>query len=411
MKWALLLENSLMALRSIRAQMLRAILTILIIAIGIGALVGILTAIDVMKEGITGNFASMGANTFNIRNRGTGMKMGGGQRKVYDLISFFQAERFKKEFSFPAKVSITCTATWNATARSGSVKSNPNIIITGGDENFMSTSGYDLAEGRNFSQQELQNGSNVVILGHELKTRFFPNKPCVDRIITLGPVKYRVIGCLKEKGSSFGFSGDKIALLPIKNVKHQFAPAGMSYVINILALSPEMLERTVEEASGFFRVIRGLHIREEDNFEITKSDSLAVMLIDNLKYVSIAATVIAVITLLGAAIGLMNIMLVSVTERTREIGIRKAIGATSASIRNQFLIEAVLIGQLGGLAGILFGILIGNILSLSFDLGLVLPWTWIIVASIVCFITGLLSGIIPAIKASRLDPIEALRFE
>jgi putative ABC transport system permease protein len=411
MKRALLLENVRMALSSIRSQMLRAVLTILIIAIGIGALVGILTAIDVMKEGITGNFTSMGANTFNIRNRSSGIRFGGGQRRVYDAISWFQAERFKKEFPSMAKVSVTCTATWNATARSGSLKSNPNIIITGGDENFMATSGYELEEGRGFSQQELLSGTNVVIIGHELKQRFFSGKSCIDKIISLGPVKYKVIGSLKEKGSSFGFSGDKIALLPVKNVKHQFAPPGMSYVINILALSPDMLERTIEEAIGFFRVIRGLRVRELDNFEITKSDSLSVMLIDNLKYVSIAATVIAVITLLGAAIGLMNIMLVSVTERTREIGVRKAIGATSASIRNQFLTEAVLICQIGGIAGILFGMLIGNLLSLSFNLGLILPWLWIVVAAIVCFVVGLLSGIIPAIKASRLDPIEALRFE
>jgi putative ABC transport system permease protein len=364
-----------------------------------------------MKEGITGNFTSMGANTFNIRNRSSGIRFGGGQRRIYEAISWFQAERFKKEFIDPGKVSITCTATWNATARSGSLKSNPNIIITGGDENFMVTSGYELAEGRGFSQQELLSGSNVVIIGHELKTRFFEGKSCVDQLISLGPVKYKIIGSMKEKGSSFGFSGDKIALLPVKNVKHQFAPPGMSYVINILAPSPDLLERTIEEATGFFRVIRGLRVKELNNFEITKSDSLSVMLIDNLRYVSLAATIIAVITLLGAAIGLMNIMLVSVTERTREIGVRKAIGATSGSIRNQFLIEAILICQFGGIAGILLGMLIGNILSLAFHLGLILPWVWIITAAVVCFFVGLLSGIIPAIKAARLDPIDALRFE
>lgn len=411
MKLSLFIENLSMAIVAIRSQMLRAVLTILIIAIGIGALVGILTAIDVMKDGITGNFTSMGANTFNIRNRGSGMRMGGGRRKTFETISWFQAERFKREFRFPAAVSISCTATWNATARHGSQKSNPNIIITGGDEYFMQTSGYELEEGRGFSQQELLSGGQVVILGYELKNRFFGKKSCVDQMISLGPVKYKVIGSMKEKGSSFGFSGDKIALLPLKNVRHQFAPADMSYVINVLAGSPEMLGPAIEEATGFFRVVRGLKASEHDNFEITKSDSLAVMLIDNLKYVSIAATIIAVITLLGAAIGLMNIMLVSVTERIREIGIRKALGARSSSIRNQFLIEAILICQIGGIAGILFGVLIGNILSMSFDLGLVLPWVWILVSAVLCFIVGLLSGIIPAMKAANLDPIEALRFE
>ncbi|MCC6768179.1 MAG: ABC transporter permease, partial [Bacteroidia bacterium] len=184
MKLGLFIENLSMAIVAIRSQMLRAVLTILIIAIGLGAVVGILTAIDVMKDGITGNFTSMGANTFNIRNRGSGMRMGGGKRKTFATINWFQAERFKKEFRFPAEVSITCTATWNATARYGAQKSNPNIIITGGDEYFMQTSGYELAEGRAFSQQELLSGSQVVILGYELKNRFFGEKSCVDQLIS-----------------------------------------------------------------------------------------------------------------------------------------------------------------------------------------------------------------------------------
>lgn len=410
---ALLLENIRMALVSIRSQSLRTVLTILIIAFGIMALVGILTAIDVMKEGITTNFTSMGANTFNIRNRSSSIRIGGSgqRRRVHESITFHEAARFKEAFGFPGRVAVSCIGTWNATVRSGSQKTNPNIMVAGGDENFIATSGYELAEGRNFSRQELDAASNVVIIGHEIRTLLFKKTSPLDKEIEIGPVKMRVIGVLKEKGASFGFSGDKMVLLPVRNVRNRFAYPGMSYVINVLAASPDQLEAGIAEATGLFRIIRRIPVREPDNFEITKSDSLSMMLIDNLKYVTIAATIIAVITLLGAAIGLMNIMLVSVTERTREIGVRKAIGATSLSVRNQFLIEAVIICQLGGALGIVLGILAGNVVSFAFGQGFVIPWGWMIVAVVLCFIVGLLSGLLPALKAARLDPIEALRFE
>jgi len=216
---------------------------------------------------------------------------------------------------------------------------------------------------------------------------------------------------MKEKGSSFGFGGDKIVLLQVKNVRQHLGNPSMSFVVNVLALSPEMINQTLEEARGLFRIVRKLKIKDQANFEITKSDNLSAMLIDNLSFVSVAATLIAIITLIGAAIGLMNIMLVSVTERTREIGVRKAIGATSQTIRNQFLIEAIVICQLGGMLGIVLGILMGNGVSMYFDQGFIIPWAWMILAAILCLVVGLLSGLIPAIKAAKLDPIEALRFE
>ncbi|MEX1188171.1 MAG: ABC transporter permease [Bacteroidia bacterium] len=407
------LENLRIALGSVRSQSLRTFLTITIIAIGIMALVGILTAIDVIKEGITANFTSMGANTFNIRNRGSNVRIGrGGKRPpVYRYISYDEAVRFKKEYNFPAKVGISCVGSRTSTIKSGSVKTNPNIAIFGGDENYLVTSGYELVEGRNFSVQELNSGSNVAIVGQEIKNNLFPSTSPVDKEIMVGAVKVKVIGLLKEKGSSFGFGGDKIVILPVKNVRRQFSSGTNSYVINVLANGPENLEPAIAEATGLFRIVRKLDIKEEQNFDITKSDNLSGLLIENLSFVSVAATVIAIITLIGAAIGLMNIMLVSVTERTREIGVRKAIGATAITIRNQFLIEAIVICQLGGFLGIGLGILMGNAVSMFFNQGFIIPWLWMILAAILCFIVGLLSGLIPAIKAANLDPIEALRFE
>jgi putative ABC transport system permease protein len=409
----LVLENLKIALGAVRSQSLRTFLTIMIIAIGIMALVGILTAIDVIKEGITNNFTTMGANTFNIRNRGSNVRIGrsGKRPPVFRYISYDEAVQFKKDFTFPARVGLSCMGSRNSTVKYGSEKTNPNIAIFGGDENYLITSGYELEEGRNFSMQELKSGSNVTIIGQEIRRTLFPSTSAVEKEIMIGAVKVRVIGVLKEKGSSFGFGGDKIALLPIKNVRRMFMAGNDSYVINVLANSAEMLDETISEAIGLFRVVRKLGIKDELNFDVTKSDNLSALLIENLSFVSVAATLIAIITLIGAAIGLMNIMLVSVTERTREIGVRKAIGATSVTIRNQFLVEAIVIGQLGGLLGIALGILMGNAVSMYFDQGFIIPWLWMIVAAILCFVVGLLSGLIPAIKAAKLDPIEALRFE
>lgn len=409
----LVLENLKIAMNSVRSQSLRTFLTIMIIAIGIMALVGILTSIDVIKEGITTNFTTMGANTFNIRNRGSNVRIGrGGSRPpVYREISYEEATRFKKEYKFPARVGISCVGSYASTIKYGSEKTNPNITIFGGDENYLVTAGYELDEGRNFSMQELNSGANVAIIGQEIKKNLFPKSSAIDKEIMVGAVKVKVIGILKEKGASFGFGGDKITILPVKNIRQQFQTGNSSYVLNVLASSPEEMEPAIAEATGLFRTIRKLRIKDQQNFDITKSDNLSALLIDNLSFVSVAATLIAIITLIGAAIGLMNIMLVSVTERTREIGVRKAIGATSKTIRNQFLVEAIVICQLGGLLGILLGILMGNGVSVYFDQGFIIPWAWMIVAALLCFVVGLLSGLIPAIKAAKLDPIEALRFE
>lgn len=407
-------ENIKISLRAIRSQLLRTILTVFIITIGITSLVGTLTAIDALKSSINSNFTNMGANTFTIRNREMRVRIGrnGKRPKRFRNITYPEAVKFSKDYSFPAKPSVSTVASFSATVKFGSKKSNPNMRVFGGDENYLATSGYELEKGRNFSGQEIQYGNHVAIIGKDLVNAVFTKKDDpIDKIITIGSGKYKVIGVLKSKGNSSGFGGDKVAVLPLNNVRQYFSIPNMNFTISVICDNSQMMDAAVGEATGTFRIIRKVRLGEDDNFEITKSDNLANLLIENMKKVTMGATIIGIITLLGAAIGLMNIMLVSVSERTREIGIRKAVGATKKTIRSQFLVEALVICQMGGLIGTLFGIILGNVIAYAFEVSFIVPWFWILMSIVLCFFVGTLSGLYPAIKASRLDPIDALRFE
>jgi putative ABC transport system permease protein len=394
--------------------MLRTILTIAIIAFGIMALVGILTAIESVKYFLNENFSMMGANTFSIRNREMRVHIGGKSNdpKIFEAIKFEQALEFKERYDFPADVSVSTYATHTATIKYRSEKTNPNVAVVGSDENYLITSGNEIAKGRNFDAGEVITGAHVVILGSEVeKTVFKNNEDPIGQTVSIGPGKYKVIGVMEEKGSSIGFSGDRFCILPIQNVRSYFSRPGRTFNINVSVSSPLKMDQAIGEAIGLFRVVRGDLVGREQTFDIMKSDSIAKMLEENIKYVALAATIIGLITLIGAAIGLMNIMLVSVTERTQEIGIRKAMGATKRTVRNQFLAEAIVIAQMGGLVGILLGILIGNVLSMILKTSFIVPWGWMLLGVVLCFIVALISGIIPANKAARLDPIESLRYE
>ena len=409
-----LIENVRISLSAIKGSLLRTILTVAIIAFGIMALVGISTAIDALEKSLGDNLMMMGSNTFTIKNRSMNVQMGHNRQraKYYEPIKFRQAFDFKDQYSFPATVSVYTNASWTATIKYKSEKTNPNSQIIGTDENYMITSGNEIAMGRTFSEHEVFYGSHVAVIGSQISNSIFKNnEDPIGKIISIGPGKYRVIGVIEEKGTGMGFTPDRQVLLPITNVRQYFSRPNMSFTINVMPTNTEQVEAAIGEATGLFRVIRQNKISEENDFEISKSDQLLNLLAENTRSIKMAALVIGFITLFGAAIGLMNIMLVSVSERTREIGIRKSLGANRLTIRNQFLVESVVIGQLGGVFGIVFGILAGNLVSIFTGTSFVIPWAWIVIGVLLCFGVALLSGIIPATKAAALDPIESLRYE
>lgn len=407
------LENIKEGLRSIKANMLRSVLTSLIVAIGITSLVGILTAIDGIEYSVNSSLSSLGVNTFDISSKiNRGGSSQGVTDKNYPQLSFNQVVKFEDQFRTEATISLAADVTWNAELKYMSKKSNPNVQVKGVNQEFFALKGADIERGRNFSSLEMEYGSQVTVIGFKIANKLFENEDPIGKEISFLGTKLRVIGVMEEKGDISDDNYDNMVCIPLIKANQMAKGRQLGYEISIGISDPSKMDFAMGEATGVMRSIRRDEIGKPNSFNLEKSESLAEELESITSALRMGGFGVGFITLLGAAIALMNIMLVSVTERTREVGVRKALGATPLRIRQQFVIEAIVVCVLGGVAGIIFGILIGNGISSLIGIDkFVVPWLWMLVGMMICIGVGLLSGYYPAHKASKLDPIESLRFE
>lgn len=418
-----------LAFRTVRSNKVRTGITVSIIAFGIMALVGINTAIEAMKQKFTESFSSMGATGFTIRFKEIRVRFGGGNSEIKKTskgklrekksntgkpITKTQAELFKNNFEYPAIVGINIFGTRDVVVNTHDKKTNPTVRVYGVDENYVDLNGFDIAYGRNLNKLDIESGRNVCLIGKDVATRLFGSnleRP-VDKMVKINGIPFRVVGTLQPKGSTLGMSWDNVIFTSYNNVRRFFnSNPNASFSVQVKVPEIKYLDGAIGEAEGAMRSIRRISTTEEDNFLIDKSDSIVEMLLRNLSFITIAAVVIGIITLMGAAVGLMNIMLVAVTERTKEIGLIKAIGGKGKGVRTQFLSEAIIISLMGAGIGIVLGIALGNIVSVLMSTSFVIPWGWVIAGIIICFLTGILAGLYPAFKAGKLNPIEALRYE
>lgn len=409
---SLFLENIRIAMDSVKSQLLRTILTVIIMGIGIWALVGILSAVKALENTISADFASMGANSFNIQRYEFEIQGSREKTTVHPVISYNDVREFLDKYNFPtAQTSISFAATSSAEIRYGSEKTDPEVQVYGVNENYTDNTGSKIDRGRDFTVFDIQNNSKVCIIGSDFLKQLFKDEDPIDKTISIRGVRFKIIGVLESKGSTFGNNQDLKILIPVQVARGMYSRPDINYTISVKVADKELMDAAQGEALITFRNIRGLNPVESNNFGIERSDDLISRIASITQYLSIAAWIISIVTILGSSIALMNIMLVSVTERTREIGVRKALGAKRSTISAQFFIETIVIGQFGSILGIILGVFTGFAFARIFDFNFSLPWAAMIWATVITFVVAIIAGSYPASKAARLDPIESLRYE
>lgn len=412
--FSLFRENIRIALSSIKTQLLRTILTVLIIAIGITALVGILSAVSALENTISSDFSSMGSNTFNIqRYEFTARRQSSREvQKINPIISYTEVKAFEDQYNFPyTKTSLSFVGTGTAEVKYENKKTDPEVTVLGINENYIQNSGLEISDGRELTYFDVINNNNVCVIGSDLVKSVLSDVNPIDKIISIRGAKFKVVGVLKSKGSTFGNNQDLRVFIPMQKARSLFTHPNINYSLSVKTDNKDMMEGAQDEAILTFRNVRGLNPVEENNFGIQRSDDLINRIADITQYLYMAAWIISIITITGSSIALMNILFVSVTERTREIGVRKALGAKKKTIATQFFMEAIIIGQMGGILGIILGVLIGYLVASLADFDFSTPWLAMFSAFTIAFIVAVVAGLLPAIKAAKLDPIESLRYE
>jgi putative ABC transport system permease protein len=373
------------------------------------ALISMTTATSSLEANVVEQFSSLGTDVFTFSQR-TETGVNRGRRvTVGEPISYEEAQAFADEAPDELTVAYSIFGTSQATLTKGTERTNPNIQVLGIEENYLEVSGFDIEFGRNFTRQEAQSANRMAIIGSDLVSELFNAwEDPIGAEFSIGAQRYTVIGVLAARGQAFGMSQDNQCYIPIPCVRQQFSDERSSYRVMCKAPRPEEVIELAEASTGVMRVVRRDRPGQDHSFNLSMSNSMVSTLEEAIGGITAAASIIGIITLFGAGIGLMNIMLVSVSERTREIGTRKALGASPRAIRMQFLIEVIIIGQLGGLVGIACGVAAGNGIAYAMSTPFVVPWGWMFTGVALSLITSLVSGYYPARQAARLDPIVAL---
>lgn len=407
-------ESIISAFVSIRGNKLRASLTLLGIIIGVFSIIGVMTLLDALQKGIDSGLSQLGSNTFQVQKMPALFVGGPGSHRKYRMrkdITLEQGFRIKELATLPKYVGLE-DWTSGKTVKYDKYQTNPNISVGGVTTEFLPANSYLLGDGRFFTEQDIQTNRKITVLGMEVVEKIFPNVNPIGKDVVIDGNTFEVVGILSAKGESLGQSMDNIVLMPVRTMDKIYgARRHRSINITITAPSKEQYDETLEEIIGLMRTVRKVPPGEENDFEIFSNESLVKEANSFTVYFKYGAGVISFISLIAAGIGIMNIMLVTVTERTKEIGIRMAIGAKRNNILTQFLFEAIILCEIGGIVGIILGIGAGNLLGTVLNTPISIPYDWVVIGLLVCSGIGILFGTYPAYKAAKLNPIDALRYE